>query len=115
MYVVEGNDAKFTCCTLELPYVNNERNISCIPTGNYCVSKRNSPKYGDHFIIKDVPGRSYILIHHGNYHTDIRGCVLVGSAFKDINLDGQTDVINSKGTMKKLLDILPNEFDLIIE
>ena len=33
-------------CTLELPYKDNQRNISCIPCGKYKVTKRFSEKYG---------------------------------------------------------------------
>ena len=104
----------FECKTLELPWKNNQRNISCIPPGTYNVVPRNSPKFADHFHVTNVPGRSYILIHPGNYHTDIEGCILVGSGFSDINDDGQQDVINSKDTLKKLLLEAAEGFELII-
>ncbi len=65
--------------------------------------------------MEGVPDRSYILIHRGNYHTDIRGCILVGKYFKDINKDGVMDVVYSTDTVKKLLTILPDEFELIID
>ena len=42
------------------------------------------------------------------------GCILVGSEFRDINHDGKLDVINSKRTLRKMLQILPEEFDLHI-
>ena len=100
--------------TLELPEKNNAPQISCIPQGTYAVIKRNSPKYGDHFHILDVPGRSAILIHHGNYHTDIRGCILVGFGHSDINKDGYLDVTSSRDAMKWLNEKLPKEFILKI-
>lgn len=114
LQVIDNNRVVFTCKTLELPYINNERGISCIPAGSYIVTKRYSEKYGRHFLINDVPNRSYILIHQGNFHTQIRGCILVGSAFADINKDGQLDVVNSKYTLTKLLNILPEKFELEI-
>ncbi len=101
--------------TLELADKNNAPKISCIPKGNYKVVRRYSQKYGNHFHITDVPNRSFILIHNGNYHTQILGCVLVGKAHADINKDGYKDVTASRDKMKELLALLPNEFTLTIE
>jgi len=101
--------------TLELADKNNAPKISCIPKGSYKVVRRFSQKYGNHFHITDVPNRSFILIHNGNYHTQILGCVLVGKAHLDINKDGYKDVTASKDKMKELLALLPNEFTLTIE
>lgn len=114
MHVVKDDNVIFTCATLELPFLNNERRVSCIPSGIYNVEKRVSKKFGEHFHILDVSNRSYILIHKGNYHTQILGCVLVGAYFKDINHDGYTDVVSSGHTVKKLLNILPEKFKLTI-
>lgn len=100
--------------TLELPWRNNEKQVSCIPKGIYKVQKRNSPKYGAHFHILDVPNRSFILIHHGNYFTDILGCVLVGTGLKDLNGDGQLDVTNSRTAMQQLNAALPDNFSIEI-
>lgn len=104
----------FTCHTLELPWKNNQKQVSCIPPAMYCVKKRHSAKYGNHFHILNVPNREYILIHQGNYYTQILGCVLVGSALADINKDGIADVTNSVATMKKLNELLPNDFQVEI-
>ena len=100
---------------LELPDNCNQNNISRIPEGEYACVKRNSEKYGDHFHVLDVPNRSYILIHHGNYHTDTRGCLLPGQGLEDINKDGLKDVVKSKSTMKLLNNNLPDVFTLIIK
>lgn len=99
----------FECDTLELPYRLNDKNISCIPTGKYKVSRRFSGKYGWHFILHEVKDRSFILIHSGNYYTHTRGCILVGNGLKDINKDGYLDVLQSLNTLKKLNEILPKE------
>ncbi len=95
--------------------MNNKRKVSCIPKGTYTVVKRKSPKYGSHFHITNVPNRDMILIHLGNYFTDILGCVLVGKALTDLNKDGYHDVTSSKDTMKSLLGLLPDEFELKVE
>ena len=100
--------------TLELPHLENKRFVSRIPAGLYACRKRWSFKYGRHFKILRVEDRSDILIHSGNYFFNSTGCILPGSEFRDINHDGKLDVINSKRTLKKMLQILPEEFDLHI-
>lgn len=105
----------FTCKTLELEDDNNTKQKSCIPKGNYNVVKRHSAKFNDHFHILNVPNREYILIHAGNYHRDILGCVLVGSAYQHLDNDGYIDITNSKVTLNKLLALLPDSFKLTIE
>ena len=110
----EGNKL-FSCKTLELPWLDNKRNESCIPLGNYKVSPRQSAKYNKHFHIQDVPGRSFILIHIGNYKDQTRGCVLIGDKLADLNADGYKDVTSSKATLQKLLKVAPNGFDLTIK
>lgn len=109
----EGNKL-FTCKTLELPWNDNKKNESCIPLGNYKVSPRQSAKYNKHYHIQDVPGRSLVLIHIGNFYTQTKGCILVGRGIADINGDSYKDVTNSKETMQKLLKLTPNGFDLEI-
>lgn len=101
--------------SLELPWKNNQRNISCIPEGSYIAKVHYSPKFGKCLWLQDVPGRSEILIHKGNYYTDIRGCILIGTGLTDINADGYKDVTNSANAMRKLMsDINQNEITVKI-
>jgi hypothetical protein len=109
------NGTELLAHTLELAWKDNAKQVSCIPASCYKVVKRNSPKYGDHFHILDVPNRSFILIHHGNYNRDILGCILVGNAHIDIDGDGYKDVTASKAKMTELNAYLPNEFELEIK
>jgi hypothetical protein len=104
----------FQCKTLELPWKDNASNISCIPAGKYNCVKRFSKKYGWHFHVLGVKGRSFILIHQANFVRQLRGCIAVGKSHTDIDGDGLKDVTSSKDTMKKLLGILPEEFELEI-
>ncbi|MBJ33658.1 MAG: hypothetical protein CMC89_02915 [Flavobacteriaceae bacterium] len=60
--------------------MNNERDISCIPVGSYEMNWRESPRFGWTWELKDVPDRSYILIHIANYASDIEGCIGLGSS-----------------------------------
>jgi hypothetical protein len=103
LYVHENNSIVFECKTLELPWKNNERRVSCIPAGTYPIKKHRSPKFGNSFWIKDVPNRSEILIHPANYVRQLLGCIAVGEKHADIDKDGLIDVTNSKKTMEKLL------------
>lgn len=114
------NKKIFSCKTLELPWLNNQRKISCIPTGNYECAKRISDKYKWSYHVKSpgkgqVKGRDWILIHPGNYYTDILGCILVGKAFVDLNNDGYKDVTSSVATVKTLLKHAGKQMDLQIK
>jgi len=104
----------FVVHTLELPWLDNKKGESCIPLGSYIVEKRNSSKYGDHFHIINVEGRSFILIHNANYVRQLRGCIAVGNSHTDIDGDGLRDVTASKKTMKQLLKLMPDKFELTI-
>lgn len=102
--------------TLELPWKNNERQVSCIPEGTYKVNPHTSPKFGKCFWLQDVPNRSEILIHTGNFTREILGCILPGTAHRDIDGDGITDVVSSRVAMNNLLGLLFKHlfFDIII-
>jgi hypothetical protein len=104
----------FAFKTLELPWKNNQQKTSCIPKGIYECVKRVSPRYKMHFHVTNVPARSWILIHHGNFYHDIEGCILPGRTHADIDGDGYRDVTHSRQTMIKLLELLPAKFELQI-
>lgn len=115
MYLYDGEKQPFTCVTLELPDRDNEQNVSRIPDGVYRVKKRKSVKYGSHFHILDVPDRSYILMHPGNFYRDTRGCVLMGTKFVHIDDDNKLDVYMSRATVNELLRKAPKEFELTVK
>jgi hypothetical protein len=104
----------FECKSLELPWLNNQKQKSCIPAGEYQVVPRYSKKFKNHYHVLEVPGRSYILFHKGNYYTDILGCILLGKSHTDINNDGLRDVVSSKKTLNKILKLAPEGFKLCI-
>jgi len=105
---------EFRCLTLELPWVSNEKNISCIPAGNYTATEYDSPKHGQVLLLENVAGRSMIEIHAGNYTRQIEGCILVGDSLKYLDGDDVLDVTNSKVTLRKLLNAVPNEVEIAI-
>lgn len=105
---------QFDCKILELPDRNNALCISRINADTYWVEVRESEAHKLHFHIKDVEGRTLILLHSGNYFTDTEGCQLPGTSFKDINNDGHVDVRWSRNTLDKILKIAPKGFWLTI-
>ena len=98
----------FHCFTLELPWLDNKRSVSCVPDGRYVAHKYNSPSKGSVLLLDGVPDRSYIEIHVGNYTRQIEGCILVGDSIRYLDTDETPDVANSRNTMQALLDKVPN-------
>lgn len=67
---------KRICSTIELPWLNNEHQISCIPEGRYELRKRVSKKFKTHFEVMNVPNRSLILVHPANDALkELKGCI----------------------------------------
>lgn len=62
--------------TLELPWKENQRNISRIPTGTYPFTKYQY-KGKPALWLRDIPNRSEILIHYGTKPIHTKGCILV--------------------------------------
>lgn len=116
LYVYDSDKITFTCFTLELPDLGNQRRISCIPEGSYeCELVQPTPKFKYlHYDVKKVPMRDGIKIHAGNFHSEILGCLLPGNQLVDINKDGYKDVVNSKATLKELIKHAGNKFTLTI-
>ena len=110
------NGEKF-CDTLENPYLNNQRNISCIPEGSYKVRLRlpreSATRNYLHLLVQDVPNRDWILFHRGNSAKDTSGCILVGNGRK------QDIVENSRLAMdlvvKELIHLGGENINLIIK
>jgi hypothetical protein len=64
------------CYTIELPWLGNQRRISCIPEGEYFLQKRFSPRFKLHLHLRNVPGRDLILIHPANdAKKELLGCI----------------------------------------
>lgn len=112
LIVRENNAVIFDCDTIELPWLDNKPQISCIPKGVYNVVYRESAKYPRHYHIQNVPNRSFILIHQANYvgsknpatrKPDLLGCIGVGRGYADLNGDGIVELTRSNPTLKQML------------
>lgn len=95
-----NGNATFICKTLELPWLDNKKMISCVPTGTYKVKKvlwaRKLKKF---YQLQDVPGRSGIFIHEGNYYYNYEGCIGLGASNADLNKDGEMDITATLATI----------------
>ncbi len=117
-YFPEGTNGKLECggkllCyTIELPWKQNAKRISCIPEGKYLLKKRFSRKYQWHFEVVGVANRSLILLHPANYALrELQGCIAPVS-----RLSGAGVGFGSRKTCKQLfnfLDILIQKDEII--
>jgi len=105
------------CDTLELPYRDNKKSISCIPSGNYKVRMRYPRESATrdylHLLVKDVKDRSFILFHRGNTAKDTQGCILVGQG-------SQQDIVYNSTLamdllMKEIINLGGENINLIIK
>ena len=64
--------------SVERPWLDNAVSVSCIPVGTYEMGWRESPRFGETWHVKDVPDRTYILIHAANFAKDVEGCIGLG-------------------------------------
>ncbi len=70
------DDPVIICNTIELPWKDNQRNISCIPEGRYGIKMRFTKKRLWHMVVTGVKKRSLILIHTANIAVlELEGCI----------------------------------------
>jgi len=105
------------CDTLELPYRENQRRVSCIPVGEYKVRMRYPRESATrdylHLLVKDVPSRDYILFHRGNKARDTKGCILVGYASQQDLVKNSTLAMDL--LMKEIINLGGENINLIIK
>lgn len=100
--------------TLERPWEDNAQDVSCIHAGRYRCRKVRSSRFGDTYEICDVPNRTHVLFHKGNFVYDTKGCILVGEEYS-----GTWDrpfIASSERGFLELMKLLNNapEFDLVV-
>lgn len=86
------------CLSLELPWLDNKRNVSCIPAGVYDCLWVVHPRWPNSpvALVREVKDRSGILIHPANAPKEIRGCIALGLELTE------TGVGQSINAVKKL-------------
>lgn len=64
------------CSSIELPWLDNKRRVSCIPEGRYELRRRFTEKRKHHLMVVGVPGRNAILVHPANdAKKELLGCI----------------------------------------
>lgn len=110
LYIAESDGTVvFRAPTLERAWLNNERNVSCIPRGTYPLRFLPSLKFKtDLWELQKVPNRSECKFHVANRWDELNGCIALGSEFKDYTNDGVPEVLNSKITLESFHRVLKN-------
>lgn len=100
--------------TIERPNLGNKPRVSCIPEGRYKVIKSTfftgKSKGKRAFRLKDVPNRSGILIHLGNYPRDVVGCIAPNLS---VNVRAKRGY-NSSRAFEYMWEHLGQSFELLI-
>ena len=100
------------CYTLE-PHDRENGVNSSIPTGQYLCGAYSSIRHNTAYEVKNVTGRTKILIHPGNVDDETRGCILIGETLG--KLKGRSAVLNSGKTFSRLRELLgEDDFHLTI-
>lgn len=87
----------WACATLE-------RHDIAIPVGEYPITIYDSPKHGNIPLLSNVPGRSMIEIHEGNWERQSLGCILVGR--ERAVIEGREGINASKDTLRQLIALI---------
>jgi hypothetical protein len=104
--------------TVELPWKDNKKNVSCIPSGKYTCKRvwsetNENAGYREGFEIMNVPNRTDIIFCHvGNTTRDIQGCSAAGT---EINIKGES-ISHSISAVHSFMTAMVNvnEFELEI-
>jgi hypothetical protein len=105
--------------TAERPWLGNKPSVSCIPEGVYALGKRESRvvsrtsggSFTEGWEVKAVPGRTFIMVHPGNYPlVDLEGCIAVGKEYQ-ILMDKKGVPRNAVGLSRAAFEVFMREMD----
>lgn len=106
----------FKSSSLERGWMDNERNVSCIPVGVYDVVLEYSPRFQkDLWEIKGVPNRSECKFHSANYWNQLNGCIALGKYEDFLDSDDVPDVVGSRSTMESFHKAMGEDTKAILE
>jgi hypothetical protein len=105
--IIYGGNLIFICKTLELPYKDNQPHVSSIPMGTYTVKKTFSMRFNRMmWEVINVPGRTGIRIYSANFARQLNGSIALGSMAKDLDIDGDLELIHSGQTMLEFDEVM---------
>ena len=101
--------------TVERPWLDNKASVSCIPEGRYelglresgVVARTSGGMFKSGYEIKDVPGRTFIMMHVANTMDDLEGCVGLGLAPAFIK--GKWAVSSSRSAFKQFMEAMSEQ------
>lgn len=109
--------ANFTCHTIERPWKDNAKGVSCVPVGTYTLQRHDSEAHHDtwalvnrdlgvlHYPDASLPdARTACLIHPANWAYELRGCIAPGMTRVHTE---QWMVTRSREAFNALMDLLP--------
>jgi hypothetical protein len=112
-YPDEGTNGKIylngtlVCFTIELPWLDNQHCVSCIPERTYTLVKRSNKHHHNHLLVQRVPGRDLILLHPANdAEEELQGCIAPVSFLTGHGCGG-----NSRIALDKLLAAIEPAFN----
>ena len=116
LFMFEGEDDRIvTLGSLERPWKDNAKNISCIPRGTYKVTTTHSNHFKENmWLVNNVPDREGVRIHSANYFNELEGCISLGLSREDLNKDGELDMVNSRKALSLAKHYLGESFELHI-
>ena len=96
--------------TVERPWVLNQRNISCIPTGDYPLEWDMTGRIQRVPRLRETGPRTQINIHKANYPHELQGCIAPGLTW---GFTSQTPFVEDSGAAMDLLleEVLGPEAD----
>lgn len=108
-------DGKVFCVTLEPPDELNKSNISSIPAQQYTCERYKSTRYPNTFQVMNVPNRTHVLFHAGNFVENTEGCILLARKFGVLKRG--RGILNSGETFKRFMEIMKgvDKFHLTIK
>lgn len=108
------DDGEIICKSAELPWRDNQKNISCIPDGTYPIRKVGHLRWA----VDDVPNRTLIRVHPGNFinlkeidskEDDTDGCIMPGMKWGKMTQPNRSNFLAIKESTegcKKLDEVL---------
>ena len=118
-WYLERSATIWECKTVERPWLDNQRNISCIPEGTYRIFRSEYHRGGyECFEVDGVYGRSLIKIHVANWPKDVEGCIGLGREIVPLNVSGNPvlAVSSSRDTFNEWMQLMDgiDEAELLI-
>lgn len=94
--------------SLELPWKDNAGSVSCIPEGTYLVKRDRTGKH-QFYAVQNVPNRTNIEWHIGNYTKNVLGC----TAFGQSRMNDNISVSSSELALKDIVEYFGEEDFLV--